>query len=114
MALDRNRLLKPVRKLRKLIGKLDSEPTPKQVHNLRTNARRFEAMFNAMSLDAHGIGKSVLKDLGRIRRRAGKVREMDVLTGFASTVHPQGEEECSVQLLEHLGVRRKARRQTFG
>jgi CHAD domain-containing protein len=106
MTLDRNRLFKPVRKLRKLIGKLDGDPTPKQVHSLRTNTRRFEAMFNALSLDAQGIGKSMLKDLGHIRRRAGKVRDMDVLTGFASTVHTHDEEECSVQLLEHLGARR--------
>jgi CHAD domain-containing protein len=112
MALDRDRLLKPVKKLRKLIAGLDTNPLPETVHDLRTSTRRFEAAYKALSLDTQGIGKSMLKDLGRLRKRAGKVRDMDVLTGFASTVHPQGdkaqaEAECSVQLLEHLGAQRR-------
>jgi CHAD domain-containing protein len=107
MNLDRNRLLKPVKKLRKLVTKLDPQPTPGKVHDLRTNARRFEASFQALSLDARGISKSVLKDLGRCRRRAGKVRDMDVLAAYASTVHLKGEEECAVRLLEYLGIRRR-------
>src|SRR5260370_35258679 len=32
---------------------------------------------------------------------------MDVLTDFASTVRPKGENECSIMLLEHLGARRQ-------
>jgi CHAD domain-containing protein len=107
MALDRNRLLKPAKKLKKLIKKIGKQPPPDEVHDLRTNARRFEAMFKAFSLNSRGLRKSLLNDLGRLRKRAGKVRDMDVLTGYASTVHPQGEEDCSVQLLEHLGVERR-------
>ena len=72
-----------------------------------TNTRRFEAVFQALSLDEEGIDKELLKDLGRLRKSAGKVRDMDVLTAFASNVHPRGEEECLVKLLEHLGAQRK-------
>ena len=107
MALERDRLLKPVKKLRNLIRQIDSGPAPDTVHKLRTNTRRFEATLEALSLDERVIGKSMLKDLRRLRKRAGKVRDMDVLTAFASTVHPRGEEECGVQLLERLGARRK-------
>jgi CHAD domain-containing protein len=59
-----------------------------------------------LSLDSLGVGKSLLKDLRRYRKRAGKVRDMDVLTGYASKLHLKGEEECLVRLREHLGVRR--------
>jgi CHAD domain-containing protein len=107
MALNPDRLLKPVKKLRKLVKKLDNQPTPDEVHDLRTNTRKFEAMFEALALDGQRLGKSVLKDLGRFRKRAGKVRDMDVLTSFASNVRVQGEDECSTQLLEYLGARRK-------
>jgi CHAD domain-containing protein len=107
MALDRNRLLKPARNLRKLVGRMKRNPPPEDVHDLRTNTRRFEAMFEALSLDGRGIDKAILKDLGRLRKRAGRVRDMDVLTAFASKLHPQGEEDCSVQLLEYLGAKRK-------
>jgi CHAD domain-containing protein len=107
MALDRDRLLRPAKKLRKLISQIDNESAPEQVHDLRTNTRRFEAAFEALSLDRKGIGKTTLKKLGRLRKLAGKVRDLDVLTGFASNLHPPGEQECRVQLLEHLGSRRK-------
>jgi CHAD domain-containing protein len=107
MSLNYNRLLKPAKKLRKLINKMDGQPTPEEVHHLRTNTRRFEAMFEALSLEEQNVGKSMLKSLVRIRKQAGKVRDMDVLTNYASTIHPDGEEECSIQLLEHLGAQRK-------
>ena len=32
---------------------------------------------------------------------------MDVLIEYASTVHPAGEQECTMRLLEHLGARRQ-------
>src|SRR5438477_12896281 len=102
MALDDNRLLKPVKKLQKLVNKIDRQPTPETVHDLRTNTRRLESIFEALSLDGEGIGESMLKSLGRVRKRAGRVRDMDVLTSHASTLHLQGEEDCLVQLLEHL------------
>jgi CHAD domain-containing protein len=49
----------------------------------------------------------MLKNLGRFRKRAGKVRDMDVLTNYASMVHVHGEEECAVQLLERIGAARR-------
>jgi CHAD domain-containing protein len=107
MALDANRLLKPVKKLRKLVKKIPAQPTPDEVHGLRTNTRRLEAIFDALSLDGHGTGKTTLKHLARLRKRAGKVRDMDVLTGYASTVHVPDEGECLVRLLEHLGATRR-------
>ena len=109
MPLDPDRVLKPVKKLRKLIDKMSGQPSPGKVHALRTNTRRFEAMFGALALDQYGFKKSVLKDLSRLRKRAGKVRDMDVLLGYASTVHVKGEDECLVQLLEGLGRRRRKR-----
>jgi CHAD domain-containing protein len=107
VAINQARLVKPAKKLRKLLNKLDSDPAPEQVHDLRTSARRFEAAFTALALCDAGIPKSVLKELGRLRKRAGKVRDMDVLTEFAAAVHPKREDECHVRLLEHLGAQRQ-------
>jgi CHAD domain-containing protein len=107
MALDRARLLKPIEKLQTLLKEMGRHPAPDEVHDLRTNIRRFEAIFKALPLDAHGISRSILKNLGRLRKRAGRVRDMDVLMRYAAMVHPKGEKEGAVQLLEHLGVRRR-------
>lgn len=102
MALDRARIRKPAQKLLKLLKKIDREPTPDNVHALRTNTRRVQAISGALDLK----NTSVLKELERLRRRAGKVRDMDVLTGFASTIHLKQDDNCAVQLLEYLGARR--------
>lgn len=109
MPLDRKRLLKPAKKLRKLVKRVERESTPEQVHDLRTSTRQFEAIVEALGLDAKGFGKRVVRDLSRCRKRAGKVRDMDVLTSLASTMHLDGEEECATQLLEYLGAQRKKR-----
>ena len=107
MSLNQTRLIKPVKKLRRLLKKLDGDAAPEQVHDLRTSARRFEAAFGALALNDAGIPNSVLKELGRLRKRAGKVRDMDILTEFAAATRPKSEEECHVRLLEHLGARRQ-------
>lgn len=109
MALDPDQVQKPIRKLRKVLklrwnGKQISS---EDVHDLRTNTRRVEASLAALALDSKRNGRRVLKDLGRVRKRAGKVRDMDVLTGFAATLNDDGEQECKVQLLEHLGAKRR-------
>ncbi len=113
MALDRTRLLKPVEKLQKRIKKTDREPSPSSVHDLRTNVRRFEAIFDALALERHGIRQLALKDLRRLDKRAGKVRDMDVLIRYASTVHTKGQEDSAVQLLEHLSNQRRKHARKF-
>lgn len=107
MALDVKNIQKPLRKMRKLLKGLSNPPAPEQVHELRTVARRLEASFHAVSLASRGNERRVLKHLARLRKRAGKVRDMDVLTSYAANVHAEGEDECAVQLLEQLGAKRK-------
>ena len=107
MALDPDRVHKPVKKLRKLVQRMPKQPPPEQVHDLRTNTRRLEATVTALSLDTKRSVKRLLKDLSRIRKRAGKVRDMDVLTSYATTVNAREEQDCKVQLLEHLGAERR-------
>lgn len=106
MALDADRIRKTARKLRKFMKKAPKRPTPEQVHDLRTNIRRFEAASEALNPEPGRKDRRVLRDLRRIRKRAGKVRDMDVLTAdFASLRLPQ-EQDCAVQLLHFLGAKR--------
>jgi CHAD domain-containing protein len=107
MSIDHERLLKPARKLRKILKSLPKDPAPKQVHSLRTNTRRLEATLAAISSDRLTGQKKLLKEVARIRKKAGKVRDMDVLTSFACSLTAQGEDDCRVQLLEHLGGERE-------
>jgi CHAD domain-containing protein len=110
MALDPKELKKPLSKLRKLLKKMPKQPSPEQVHDLRTNTRRVEASLKALQLDRNGEGRQVLKAVTPMRKRAGDVRDMDVLTGFASRLScdrdRDGNQEGLVPILEHLGVAR--------
>jgi CHAD domain-containing protein len=105
MGLDAERVHKPVRKLRKLLKDLPKQPTPEQVHQLRTNIRRIEPMLASLSLDRQE--RRLLKNIASIRRKAGGVRDMDVLISYVPAIRSTGEEQCRAWLLEHLGVTRR-------
>jgi CHAD domain-containing protein len=106
MALDADRIGKTSRKLRKLMKKAPKRPTPDQVHALRTNIRRLEAASETLGPKPSRRERRLLRDLRRIRKRAGKVRDMDVLTADAASLRLAQEQECAVELLQYLGAKR--------
>jgi len=106
MSLNADRIEKDVRKLRNLVKKLPRNPTPEEIHLLRTRLRRLEVELQASGLDAQRKEKWLLKQFARIRKRAGKVRDMDVLTAHLSTVRVNGKLDCLIQLFEYLGAKR--------
>jgi len=110
MGLDAEQVHKPVRKIRKLLKKIPKDPTPEQVHQLRTNSRRLQATLASLSLDLSRRETRLLKDVNALRKKAGKVRDMDVLIGSVPEVI-ETETECRITLLERLGdLRRKQAR----
>ena len=106
MSLDVKELTKPIRKLRKSLKKASRKPSPDQVHDIRTQSRRLEASIAAFRLDQEPIGRRVLEAITPIRKKAGTVRDMDVLTEFAAGLPKEARDECFFRLLTHLGARR--------
>lgn len=106
MSLDSEALCRQPLKLRKSLKRLREDSTPELVHKLRTRTRRFEAVVDALGLDSRKNERQLIRRLKPLRRRAGQVRDMDVLTQFAAQPLVQSEEECMVRLLEHLGEER--------
>jgi CHAD domain-containing protein len=77
MAADSNRTPALFDKLLR-ISRLSSGAKPETVHQLRTTIRRIETLV-ATTLPAPGRKEEkLLKRLGKLRRRAGKVRDFDV------------------------------------
>jgi CHAD domain-containing protein len=114
MAVEFKKVRKPGRTLRKLLKRMGARPTPEQVHDFRTNSRKLEANLEAFGMDGSRLGKRVLKPLSRFRKRAGKIRDMDVLTSYAASIQPQdSEKDCAVQLLEYLGAKRRRHAKKF-
>jgi CHAD domain-containing protein len=111
MAFDFGRVQKDIRKLRRFLKRAPKHATPKKVHSVRTAIRRFEAAMHALALGSDANEKRLLSKLEKLRKRAGKVRDLDVLTGYVADLEVSGEEECLVQLLEHLGAEHAKRAQ---
>jgi len=102
MAINADRIRKSVRKLRKFIKKCPKRPSAAQVHDLRTNSRRIETALEVFGLTSKNE-RRMLRELARVRKRAGKIRDIDVLIGCVLASPTNGEQDCLVQLLEALG-----------
>ena len=107
MAFDAARLVEPFEKLRHATKSTRKLADPKHVHKLRTRARRVEAALGAVNVVSAGRKKRLLKGLSKVRREAGKVRDMDVLIGKAADVSVDGERNCQIRLLEFMGAKRQ-------
>ena len=106
MSFDIDRIKKSARRVAKFVRKNVKKPSSKAIHDLRTGAHRVETTFTTLGLRSKKTVKRLLRDMGNVRKRAGKVRDMDVLTANALTIKPEGEQDCLVQLLEFLGAKR--------
>jgi len=108
MPLVKTEIQASLRKLRKSIKRAPKRLTPEDVHKLRTRARRIAGLSDAHSLPALNKAK-LAKPLKRIRKRAGRVRDMDVLTALLAAMHSDEDPSCRTQLLEYLGAKRYRR-----
>jgi CHAD domain-containing protein len=77
MASDRNRTQALFGKIRR-ISSLSSSVEPETVHQLRATVRRIETLMATTSPTPGRKEQKLLKQLDRLRRRAGKVRGLDV------------------------------------
>src|SRR5262245_53596073 len=82
MALDADRVHRTIRKLRRRLADPEARPGAAHVHDLRTRTRRLQSVMEALGLD----GGSLDSHLRRLRKRTGKVRDMDVLTAHVATL----------------------------
>ena len=106
MSLDIDRIQKSSHTVEKFLRKNPRKPSSNAIHDLRTSMRSLETAFETLGLDKKTRVKRLLRDLGSVRKRAGKIRDMDVLTEGALKLKHDEERECLVQLLEYLGAQR--------
>jgi len=106
MPVVKSELQADLRKLRKSLRRACKRLTPEEVHKLRTRVRRFLSLSDSDSLPSRANLKKALK---RIRKRAGRVRDMDVLTSHLAALHSDSDPSCRTQLFEYLGAKRYRR-----
>jgi len=82
--------------------KLSSKPRSESVHRFRTGTRRLQILLGELSPKLEGSQKKLLKLLGRIRKRAGKVRDLDVQLAALRSLKSPREPRRKTQLVNHL------------
>jgi CHAD domain-containing protein len=102
---------KAFRKLRKTVQCFSVKPSIEQVHDLRNQARRFEAIAGILALDRDAKCARLLKSIKAIRKAAGAVRDMDVLSQDALFLSHESEQRGwdktpVLRLLHHLHFQR--------
>jgi CHAD domain-containing protein len=108
MSFNPEELAASFRKMRKSLKAAQSDLSPEDVHRFRTNASRLETLIDSLELNARPSGKRLRRMIASHRKKAGKVRDMDVQIGLAASLASHGEEEAGlVQLLAHMGERRE-------
>jgi CHAD domain-containing protein len=89
-------------KLEQDLVKLSSKPRAENVHRLRTGTRRLQILLGELSPKVDRGQKKLLKLLDRIRKRAGKVRDLDVQLAALRSLKIPREPRRKTQLVNHL------------
>jgi CHAD domain-containing protein len=102
MSMTRERSGIVFQRLERDLVKVSSKPIAENVHRFRTGTRRLQTLLQELSPKRDRNQKKLLKLLGRIRKRAGKVRDVDVqLAALRSLKIPQ-EPRRKTQLVHRL------------
>ena len=112
------------KQVRSLFGKLDhqltklaAKPSPTSVHRFRTSGRRLEVALTELAPAPSRSTRKLLKLLSRLRKKAGRVRDLDVqITLLRGLKMPEGARHKSQllhALLEDRAQREKKVMQAF-
>ena len=108
MASDKNRNQALFDKLQR-ISRLSSGAKPETVHLLRTTIRRVETLLATTSPTPGRKERKFLKQLKRLRRRAGKVRDLDVQIEALDSVRLESSTRDRARVMAFLDKARALR-----
>ncbi len=97
------------RKVSRQLSKLAGKPTPENVHKFRTSSRRVEVLVADLAERRSGNDKKLLKLLARLRRRAGRVRDLDVQSAALRSLKMPEQAARKSQLIRTLAEDRAQR-----
>jgi CHAD domain-containing protein len=109
MQLDPQHTRPTFRKLTRQLSKLGRKPDAETVHKFRTVTRRVEVLVADLAQKRSRNDKKLLKLLGRLRKKAGRVRDLDVQTAALRSLKIPQEPGRKSQLMRTLGEERGKR-----
>ena len=106
MPLDQEHAQLVFRNLSRQLAKLETKPQPGNVHQFRTYSRRLQVLLEELTPELSRNDKRLLKLLRRLRRRAGRVRDLDVQIAALRSLKIPQEPRRKAQLLGTLAEMR--------
>jgi CHAD domain-containing protein len=106
MTLLRQRSKRLSHDLSRVIATLSEGVSEKGVHRLRTTIRRLETLFNYVEPDLGKKQQKVVFELRALRKRAGKVRDLDIQIGLLDSIGNRSAATDRRALLEALKKKR--------
>jgi CHAD domain-containing protein len=94
--------------MNRYIGRIAKDLTPENVHHFRTNGRRVEALIDTLAPETKNK-KKALRLLAKLRKRAGKVRDIDVQIGLLKSLKVPDRQSHRARLLELLDEEHRRR-----
>lgn len=109
--LDIKKLVHPFSLLLNALTKLENDSSASTIHATRTAVRKVESILKV--LDAGRGHAELLRSVSRLRKRAGKVRDFDVMLSMVASLPSENlsapEADCREQLVRCLERQRKHR-----
>ena len=97
------------RKLSRQLSKLAGKLSPENVHKFRTSSRRVEVLVSDLSEQRSGNDKKLLKLLARLRKKAGRVRDLDVQSAALRSLKIPEQPVRKARLMRTLAEERSQR-----
>jgi CHAD domain-containing protein len=109
MPRDQERVKPVFQKVEKQLSKVASKPLPETVHRFRTSTRRIEALLGDLIPQQDRNQRKLLKELSRLRRRAGGVRDVDVQVAALRGLKAPHDADLKAEVLRSLAEMRAKR-----
>lgn len=97
------------RKLSRQLSKLAGKMSPENVHKFRTSSRRVEVLVSDLAERHSGNDKKLLKLLARLRKKAGRVRDLDVQSAALRSLKIPEQPVRKARLMRTLAEERSQR-----
>lgn len=114
MPVDQDRSRLAFERLQRQLTKLARKPAPENVHRFRTYGRRVEALLDELVTEPKRNDKKLLKLLARLRKKAGRVRDLDVQIASLRNLKIPQEPDRKAHLLRTLSEERIWRERKLG
>jgi CHAD domain-containing protein len=109
MSVDQKRSHLAFQKLNRQLTRLSAKPAPQNVHKFRTYGRRIEALLEALVAHPNRNDRKLLNLLARLRKKAGRVRDLDVQISALRNLKVPHEAVQKSELIQALVEERRDR-----